>query len=223
VMGIISQDAQAIVQSYADAGMLAPDADLRAVEDLTNVMLERFAGTFLGQMQDVNPADYVAFLAEYQDLLYDSPFVLQIDLLYVFRALGMLSGMIFNLYPQLNPMARARPVATKLAQAQLIPSKESALKTLTDLVKLPSTLTDVLNLVLRNGAGSEMAPASMRKIDSIERAIKRLTWVLGGVGLVVAGTAWESAGLDGRTLPFLGFALSAIGVVAAIAGCVRRG
>ncbi|HZT33360.1 MAG TPA: AarF/UbiB family protein [Bryobacteraceae bacterium] len=228
VIGVVTRDAQMIVQSYLEAGVLLPDADVRLVEDMTAALLERFAGSFLAQMKDVDLVDYATLLAEYEELLYEAPFQFQADLLFVFRALGILSGMVSRLDPQLSPLARATPLALRLIQKDYQPSAESLLKNTVDLLRLPSGLMDLLVRIQRGNyvSQTDLTPASLKKIETLARSVTRLAWLVTGVGLLLAGSVWLSGSPEIRfrsAAGLAGFVLMAAGVAAALWGAWRGG
>jgi len=193
IIGIGTEDAHMIVESYRDGGVLLPDADLAEVEEFTSALLERFSGTLLGQMKDVNLRDYVALYAEYQASLYKSPFQFQSDLLFVMRALGILSGMATGIDPDYDPLARVKPFAQRLIQEEWQPHLDEIGKAGPRLFKLPMSLVEVLNQAQRGqlAVQTHLTADAKRTIDQLRSSVNRLTLILTAVGLLTAGVIWH--------------------------------
>ena len=58
------------------------------------------------------------FLDEYRDMVYEAPFQFPADMLFIMRAMGILSGMATNLDSEFDPWAETMPFAEKLASEQ---------------------------------------------------------------------------------------------------------
>jgi predicted unusual protein kinase regulating ubiquinone biosynthesis (AarF/ABC1/UbiB family) len=189
VLGIMTRDARLIMDAYLEAGVLLPGADLTQLEELTIVLLERFPGTFLAQAKDVDPQVFASLLADYRTLIYSAPFQFQADLLFVFRAMGILSGMVARLDPDLDPVGRIMPYVKRLILEEYTPTQESLLRRAVGLARLPRRLDYVLTRLEwgQLGVAAEFGPKAARRIERLERSVSRLTWLAAGGGLVLAG------------------------------------
>jgi predicted unusual protein kinase regulating ubiquinone biosynthesis (AarF/ABC1/UbiB family) len=197
-IGVGTRDAHKIVQSYVNAGVLLPGADLKRLEEAHEAMFERFWGVRMGQMRNValNEARY--FFREYRDLIQEAPFQFQVDMLFVVRALGILSGMATNLDPEFDPWAETIPFAERLAKEELRQNWRGWLQEIVSLgqlvLKLPDQLDRVLtqaqrgNLVIQ----TSLAPDTRKTIQRLEQAINRLTWVVVAASLLIAGVNWQA-------------------------------
>jgi predicted unusual protein kinase regulating ubiquinone biosynthesis (AarF/ABC1/UbiB family) len=213
-IGVGTRDAHKIVQSYVNAGVLLPGADLKRLEEAHDAMFERFWGVRMGQMRDVafNEARYL--LREYRDVIYDAPFQFQVDMLFVFRAMGILSGMATNLDPDFDPWAETIPFAERLAKEELQQNWRGWLQEITVLaqlvLKLPAELDRVLTLAERGSliVQTSLAPDARKTLQRLEHAINRLTWIVVAASLLIAGVNWQTAN-EGDSLGrwFIGLAL----------------
>ena len=201
-IGIGTRDAYRVVQSYVKAGVLLPGADLRRLEEVHEAMFERFWGVRMGQMKDValNEAEY--FFREYRDVIYDAPFQFQVDMLFVMRAVGILSGMATNLDEEFDPWAETIPFAERLATQQLQRNWREWLQEIVGfgqlLFKLPSQLERILTLTQRGNLTVQMAMApDMRKMTQrLEQSVSRLSWMVVAVGLLIGGVNLRVSGQD---------------------------
>lgn len=109
VIGLGTRDAHRIVQAYLAGGMLRPGADPARVEEMTAVLLADFQELLVGLMPDRERAQ--PFFNEFEDLVHHYPFQIPVDLLFMFRALGIVSGLVKELDPDFDLTAAAAPFA----------------------------------------------------------------------------------------------------------------
>ena len=100
---IIARDAHKLVSSYAELGFLLPSADLTRIEEATEAAFDQVWGMKMTEIRDMDYAEVQALSGEFNDLLYDMPFYLPQDFIYLSRTVGILSGMSTSLDPNYNP------------------------------------------------------------------------------------------------------------------------
>ncbi len=100
---VVRRDARQLVRSYADLGFLLPSADLDRLEEATVAAFNRVWGLSMSEIRDMDMDEMVEIGKEFSDLLYDMPFYLPQDFVYLSRAIGILSGMCTSLDPEFNP------------------------------------------------------------------------------------------------------------------------
>jgi predicted unusual protein kinase regulating ubiquinone biosynthesis (AarF/ABC1/UbiB family) len=188
-------------------------------------MFERFWGVRMGQMRDValNEARY--FVREYRDVIYDAPFQFQVDMLFVVRAVGILSGMATNLDPEFDPWAETIPFAEQLAKEELQKNWRGWLQEIVSLgqlaLKLPAELDRMLiqaqrgNLVVQ----TSLAPDARKTIQRLEQAVHRLTWVVVAASLLIAGVNWQT----GNSGDNMGYWFMILALLAFLWGMFKRG
>ncbi len=192
-IGVGTRDAYKIVQSYVSAGVLLPGADLKRLEEAHEAMFERFWGVRMGQMRDVafNEARY--FLREYRDVIYEAPFQFQVDMLFVMRAVGILSGMATSLDANFDPWAETIPFAERLAADEIRQNWRGWLQELVVLgqviFRLPTELDRVLTQTQRGNLTlqTSLAPDARKAAQRLEQSINRLAWIVAAVGLLISG------------------------------------
>ena len=194
VIALATQDAARMVQAYLAAGVLLPGADLRRLEEAHRALFERFWGVSLGQMREVAFSEAGYFLREYRDILYEAPFQVQVDLLFVSRAVGLLSGMATSLDPDFDPWAETIPFAERLARDEVDRLRRdwrewlrTGLLEARALLGLPRRIED---LVVRAERGelvvrSALSPDAERTARHLERATHRLAWTVLAAALLV--------------------------------------
>jgi predicted unusual protein kinase regulating ubiquinone biosynthesis (AarF/ABC1/UbiB family) len=210
------------VHSYVLAGVLLPGADLRRLEEMHAALFDRFWGVRIGDLRDVALAEARGLFAEYRDLLYEAPFQVQVELLFVGRAVGLLAGLSTQLDPGFDPWAETLPFAEQLAAEELRRgwrdvAAELRLQALA-LLALPRQLQSLLtrfdqgNLVLQTAP----APDSRRARERLDRGVRRLTWTVAAAALLLAGALLRASAPG----DLLGLGLMALAVPVFLAGLV---
>jgi predicted unusual protein kinase regulating ubiquinone biosynthesis (AarF/ABC1/UbiB family) len=211
LIGLGTRDSSRIVQAYIDSGILLPTADRRRLEEVHDVMFERFWGMKMGQFRDVAFEEAEFFLREYRDIVYEMPFQLPVDILFVGRAVGILSGMSTSLDPDFDPWAATIPFAERLAAEELARDWREWLDEFGTLARvalgLPNRLDQFLIEARRADltARAAMAADTTRAVRRLERSVERLTWVVVAIGLLTLGMVLQLSGEPGwpRTVLFV--------------------
>ncbi|HXU29636.1 MAG TPA: AarF/UbiB family protein, partial [Thermoanaerobaculia bacterium] len=195
-----TRDAARLVQAYVAAGVLLPDADLDRLEEVHAELFARFWGVSVGKLRDVAMSEARYFMRKYRDLLYEMPFQVQVELLFVSRAVGLLAGLATGLDPDFDPWAEALPFAERIAKEEI--SRDFAAQ-LTEAwagaraaFALPRRLDAFLARAERGAlqVRSEPGREARRIAQRMEKALQRLTWAVLAGGLAVAAAILVSAG-----------------------------
>lgn len=223
-IGVGTRDSYRIVQSYVTAGVLLPGADLKRLEEAHDALFERFWGVRLGQIKDVALVEAESLVREYRDVIYDAPFQFQVDMLFVLRAVGILSGMATNLDEEFDPWAETIPFAERLAAEEIQRNWRGWLQEVVSLgqilFRLPGQADRVLTLAERGNLTlqTSFAPDTRKLVQRLDQAIGRLTWVVLAVGLLISGANLRTGGQD----EFLGNVFLLLALVAFLWGISRR-
>jgi predicted unusual protein kinase regulating ubiquinone biosynthesis (AarF/ABC1/UbiB family) len=102
LIGVGLQDASRVVNAYQILGILLPGADIDLLEKAESAMFQRFWGKGMDELMNIDMAEVHDFAYEFRDILYQMPFQLPQDLIFLGRAIGILSGMCTGLDPQIN-------------------------------------------------------------------------------------------------------------------------
>ena len=148
-------------------------------------------------------------MREYRDIIYEMPFQLPADILFVGRAVGILSGMATSLDPDFDPWVATIPFAERLAAEELGRDWRGWLEEIGNLASvalgLPTRLDQFLNEARRGELTTQamMATDTARALRRLERSVDRLTWVVISATLLTSGMllrlnegpGWPSTGL----------------------------
>jgi predicted unusual protein kinase regulating ubiquinone biosynthesis (AarF/ABC1/UbiB family) len=204
VIGLGTRDAARVIRSYVAAGVLLPGADLRRLEEVHEELFERFWGVSIGNLREVAMSQARYFFSQYRDLLYSAPFQIQVDLLFVGRAMGLLAGMGTHLAPEFDPWAETLPFAEALAAEELQGGwRAAAAEVLAQgrvLLGLPRRLEALAARALRGQLPVQTTPSpdAKRLQERLERAVRRLGWMVAAAGLAISGSLLRAAAPDDR-------------------------
>lgn len=199
-IGIGTQDARKLIQAYTMAGMLQPGADLRRLEEAHENWMQRIWGVRMGRLREVAFKEARYFLQEYRDLIKDTPFQFPSNLLFIGRAIGILSGISTDLDPEFDPWAQTLPYARRFAREELKAEwqglPEEVMMMGRHMWKIPTRLDQVLNKARLGSLAVQvsLSPETRKAIRRIDVSVKRFTWIVLTAALLVAGVNLHIAG-----------------------------
>jgi predicted unusual protein kinase regulating ubiquinone biosynthesis (AarF/ABC1/UbiB family) len=194
LLGLGTRDAERIVHAAQSAGLLLPGADLRRLIEVHEDLFQRFWGVRIGDVRQVALSEARYFLREYRDLLFELPFQVQVDLLYVSRALGLVAGLTTSLDPQFDPWAETMPFAEQLRREEMAPTATAWLRLLGEQAVVATRLPEKADRVLtRADRGTlemkvTLATDRWRPLERVERMTRRLGWSVLAAALLVSGS-----------------------------------
>lgn len=100
---VITQDADKLVTAYQDLGFLLPSADTKRIRQAVQVAFDEVWGMSMADMRDMDFSRAAEIGEQFNDLLFDLPFRVPQDFIYLGRTVGILSGMSTALDPTFNP------------------------------------------------------------------------------------------------------------------------
>jgi predicted unusual protein kinase regulating ubiquinone biosynthesis (AarF/ABC1/UbiB family) len=193
-IGIATRDAHKVVQSYVHAGSLLPGADLSRLEEVHQVLFEHMWGVSLGKLQNAATNAFTQILTEYRDILFQMPFQVQVDLLFVLRSLELLNGLATYLDPEFNTVEALLPFARKMARRETSTKLGEWPKQLAELGAMLLTMPGRLDRVLTQAERGNLtvkydwSRSARKSISGLEGAVHQLRRALIGVGFLLAGT-----------------------------------
>ncbi len=114
MIGIGLQDASRVIKAYQILGILLPGADISLLEKAEAEMFKRFWGKSMDELSNISMEEVHDFAYQFREILYNMPFQLPQDLIFLGRAIGILSGMCIGLDPQINVFEHLGPFTQKL-------------------------------------------------------------------------------------------------------------
>ena len=190
MLAILSADAARMLKAEQMLDILLSTADLLRVEQANREMLEYIQGKSVTELAQMPRDDMQDFAIKYRDLLYDMPFQVPQNFIYLGRALGILSGMCTLLDSDFNPWAPITEYATRYAGGDANETLQTVIAEAVSLVRLlvalPRQVEDVLGQLQRGELRVQIA--EQRTLKRLTRSVDRLTWGVICAGLIVSGT-----------------------------------
>jgi predicted unusual protein kinase regulating ubiquinone biosynthesis (AarF/ABC1/UbiB family) len=114
LIALTTRDAQRLVRSYQQLGVLLPGADLARIEQAARAAFDRVWGMKLAEISGMPLSDMADLGREFSDLLFSLPFQVPQDFLYLGRAIGILVGLSTGLDPDFEPWREIMPFVNRL-------------------------------------------------------------------------------------------------------------
>jgi predicted unusual protein kinase regulating ubiquinone biosynthesis (AarF/ABC1/UbiB family) len=162
-------------------GVLLPGADLELLERAEATVFDRYWGKSMSELTHVDPHEVSELMAEFRELVFNMPFQVPQNLIFLARAVAILSGMCTGLDREFNVWDHLAPYARKLIAQEARPASEAILNEAANLfrsvIAIPRKM-DVMLTRMERGEIAVRAPEVSRQIRHMEHAIRQ---VAGGV------------------------------------------
>lgn len=195
-IGIGARDPARLVRAAGALGALRPGADLNRIIEAETAVFDRFWGKSMSELRQTDVREVEQFMHQFRDLLFELPFQVPENLIYLGRTVSILSGMCTALDPHFNLFAALTPFARDLMEEELDRrTLDDWLNTLTDvgrkLLAVPGRLDRALEKLERGGlsAPARLNGAGPKRREAGAVALDRLSGGVMVTGFVAAGTA----------------------------------
>ena len=182
-----------LMQSYQRLGVLLPGADIERIREAEEAMLQKLWGKSMREIIHTHPQDMREIAREFRDVLYEMPFQVPADLLFLGRCLSILMGMCVGLDPDFNFFESLRPFAEGLLTEEtgnllneLIPT---LLEQIRALAVLPARVESTLSRIERGEV-----TVTTRFTPELDTQIRRLTKAANRIAGSVVFTAFLLSG-----------------------------
>ncbi len=194
MIAVTRRDARQLTEAYQDLGFFLPGADTERIIEAQTVLLDRIWGRKLLDLANPDPKEVQELTSEFRDLLFDFPFQIPQDFIYLGRALGMVSGLISQLDPEINPWYQIEKYGEQLIRRQSTADFgelgwETLLEGIRPYLEMPPRILRLLEMAEsgRLTVQQKTDPATVRRQERLERRLSRLSWsVLGAAGMLSA-------------------------------------
>jgi predicted unusual protein kinase regulating ubiquinone biosynthesis (AarF/ABC1/UbiB family) len=218
LVGFVTKDAGRMVRAYQGAGVLLPGADLARLEQMEAELLDRYSGLTLKQVQERAMSEWKNLAHEYRDILYEMPFQLPTDLLFVGRAMAILFGMATALNPDFDPWLAIEPFAKQMATEEMRRDWRDWLGEAEKFARLVFSLPGQAERFFGQAARGELTvrtawtPEMMHSVHRVQVAIDRLTGSVIFAALVLAAVGVYVMQGEGA-VSYILFALAAVALL----------
>ena len=190
-----ARDAGRLLKAFRELGVLLPGADeARIREAVQATLFDRFWGKSMRELMRIHPQEMRQFAGRFRDLLFEMPFQLPGDLIFLGRCVAILSGMCTGLDPEFNLFAELTPFAQQLLAEEGGGWLGALLEMLGEqggaLLRLPARLSSALDQLERGQltVSARAGPELDRRLRSLTTLLDRLVAAVVFTGLLLAGT-----------------------------------
>ena len=188
---ITQRDARGLTEAYDRLGFFLPGSDLDRIAEAQEAMLDRLWGRNLLELSQPDPEEMRELSREFRDILFEFPFQVPQDFIFLGRALGMLSGLASQLDPEINPWQLVEQYGQEIIRSRqgLDLSLATIAEWLRILYSVPGRFDRVLTDAERGRLRVKTIPdrALLRRLDQLERKISQPNWSLLSAALIVGG------------------------------------
>jgi predicted unusual protein kinase regulating ubiquinone biosynthesis (AarF/ABC1/UbiB family) len=199
VVGLATNDAERIVEALDRLNMILPGAERRPIVQAMETLM-RFSYNLT--VRELNNMDVEALFDETRGFVYDLPFQIPQDLLYLGRAVSMVGGLATEICPDINLFAELRPFARLMIEHERNGESwtDRLQKELTDigqiLVKLPRQMDEYYRAANRGELRTQADFSRLeRGIRRVERSSDRLTGGVLAASLFLGSVQLRTRGL----------------------------
>ncbi|MBN1148469.1 MAG: AarF/ABC1/UbiB kinase family protein, partial [Anaerolineales bacterium] len=197
LIGVGTQDSARVVSAYKKMDLLLPNADIDLLERAMARQFELFWGKNMTELTSLSYEQMRQFADEFRELIYEMPFQVPQNLVFLARCVGILSGMCTGLDPEFNLWDHLVPYARKLMAEEGLAGWEIWLaqveKLARALIAAPQKVNNVLTRIER-GEVSVHTPDVAQGVRQLETSIRQVAGsilfaalLLGGIQLYLGG------------------------------------
>jgi len=187
-LGVATRDAPRVVKALDDAGWLLPTADRREIERAATKVFARYWGISMSDIQSLDVNEMRDFLKEFRSLIYEAPFQIPADILFLGRAMGILSGLATQIDPNFNVFEAAAPFAQKLIADESGTLGRELLDQVTQtglaIARLPRQLDRMADLIASGDLRVTVNENEriLRELARLNRSAYRIPWAIVSMG-----------------------------------------
>lgn len=216
-IGVGTRDAARLAQAYVTLGVLLPSADLGRIRQAEEAMFDQVWGRNMTELTQMDRREMHQFAHQFRDLIYEMPFQVPTDLIFLGRCVAILSGMCTGLDPQFNLFEGLAPFARRLIADEQGEWLEELLRWLVSqgrlLGRLPERLDQALGRIERGDLTvTARASADLElRLRRLSRSLDRLVGAVVFAALLLVGALLYTNG--DRMLGEIGLGLAIISLL----------
>ena len=183
-----TRDLDRLMQAFQTMGVILPGADLGRIRQAEAALFDQLWGKSMRDLTRTHPQEMRKFASEFRDVLYEMPFQVPSDMIYLGRCVAILAGMCTGLDPDFNLFKELRPFTEQLLAEDGADWLGELLKMLGEpiqvLATLPKRLDATLTVIERGDliVTTKASPELQKQLSHLTSAVNRLM----GVGVFAA-------------------------------------
>jgi predicted unusual protein kinase regulating ubiquinone biosynthesis (AarF/ABC1/UbiB family) len=194
LVSVTQRDAFQLTEAYKEMGFFLPGADLERITEAQEALLNRIWGRNLLDLARPDPKEVQELGLEFRDILFEFPFQVPQDFVYLGRCLGMVSGLVSLLDPEINPWYQIEKFGRELISSQDVRefSVEAVLAMIRPYFTAPARAQRLLEMAEKGRLKVQTTSdrETLQRLDRLEKRLGQIAWsILGSAGMVSA-TLW---------------------------------
>jgi len=113
-IALATKDGKRLANSYRMLNVLLPHADMELIAEAEQAAFDRFWGKSMDELREIPFEEMHDFAVEFRELLYEMPFQVPHDLIFLGRTVAILAGICTGLDPDFNVWEGLIPYAKKM-------------------------------------------------------------------------------------------------------------
>jgi predicted unusual protein kinase regulating ubiquinone biosynthesis (AarF/ABC1/UbiB family) len=212
-LGIATRDAPRVVRAIDNAGWLLPWANRSEIERAATKVFARYWGISMSDIQNLDVEEMRGFMSEFRSLIYQMPFQIPSDLLFLGRALGILSGLAMQIDANFNIFEAAAPFAQKLLADESGTLRQEVLQQVVDtglaLVRMPRQFDRMADLLASGDLRVTINEQDrlLHELTRLNQSVARIPWAVLAMGLFLGSVLLLAIGQTVFSLVAFGLAL----------------
>lgn len=196
IVGVATNDAERIIEALDQLNVLLPNADRRQITQAISIVLRH---TYDRSQHELTNLDVEQIFAETEDLVRDMPFQLPQQLIFLGRSVGMVSGLVTGLHPNINLFEEVRPFANAMLERERGEQdwRDIVRRELLGYGQIATTLPRQMDSYLKSANRGELRLDTSRlerRMQRIERATRHITAAILAAGLFIGGILLRNSG-----------------------------
>ena len=193
-IGLGVRDLDRLLRSYEELGVLLPGADIHRLREAESAVFDRLWGKSMQELTHLDPREMHDMAHKFRDLVFDLPFQMPADLIFLGRCVAILSGICTGLHPEFNLFGGLAPFAQRLLADEGGDWIKTALDWLVRegrrLGSLPARLDAALGELERGElvVAARPSPELEAQMLSLRRGLQRVAAAVICGGFLVSGT-----------------------------------
>jgi predicted unusual protein kinase regulating ubiquinone biosynthesis (AarF/ABC1/UbiB family) len=114
ILALATRDAKRMVQAYITLGALLPGTDLTRLIEAETILFDKLWGKSMEELRNIEPREFHDLAHQFSDLMYEMPFQIPANIIYLGRCVAILSGICTGLNPDFNLFLELIPFAEQL-------------------------------------------------------------------------------------------------------------
>ncbi|MCP4417103.1 MAG: AarF/ABC1/UbiB kinase family protein [Chloroflexi bacterium] len=189
LVSVMQQDGHAMTEAYDELGFFLPDANLERISDAQSTILKRMWGRNWLDLANPDPAEMQELGQEFRDLLFDFPFQVPQDFIYLGRALGMMAGMVTQLDAEISPWYFFEKYGRTVVEDEQMPlTLELAWEMIKPYFSIPGQVRRIIEDMENGRLRLQSDREILRQNERIEKRIGQLGWSILGAAGMLSGT-----------------------------------